>query len=106
MATPQDVENSLKVIEKQALEICVLKRQIENDMAAILRKKDDKIQDLETELRIVKRQLEAFQGRQMDEILQRRRAAMQFYREQYERTHTIHGDENTANSEEGLDEID
>jgi hypothetical protein len=46
-----------------------------------------RIEELEQELRIVRRQLEQFQGRQMDDIMERRRAAMQFYREEYERLH-------------------
>ena len=44
-----------------------------------------RIEELEQELRIVRRQLEQFQGKQMSEIMERRRAAMQFYREEYER---------------------
>ncbi len=46
-----------------------------------------RIEELEQELRIVRRQLEQFQGKQMSEIMVRRRAAMQFYREEYERLH-------------------
>ena len=45
------------------------------------------IEELEQELRIIRRQLQQFQGRQMDEIAERRRAAIQFYREEYERKH-------------------
>ena len=56
-------------------------------MSDIIKQQAQRIQDLEQELRIVKRQLQQFQGRQMDEILERRRAWMQFYREEYEREH-------------------
>ena len=45
------------------------------------------IEELEQELHIIRRQLQQFQGRQMNEIAERRRAAMQFYREEYERKH-------------------
>ena len=45
------------------------------------------VDELEQELRIVKRQLKQFQGYQMDEIAERRRAALQYYREEYERQH-------------------
>ena len=46
-----------------------------------------KIADLEQELRIVHRQLQQLQGRQMEELAERRRNALQNYREEYERTH-------------------
>lgn len=32
-------------------------------------------------------QLDQFQGRQMEELAERRRAAMQYYRDEYERNH-------------------
>ena len=57
------------------------------DQTALIESQARHIQDLEQELRIVRRQLEQFQGRQMDEIAERRRSAMQFYREEYERKH-------------------
>ncbi len=44
-----------------------------------------RIDELEQELRIVRRQLEQFQSKQMDEIMERRRAALQYYHEEYER---------------------
>ena len=54
-------------------------------METLIKKQAECIEELEQELRIVRRQLEQFQSRQMDEIAERRRAAMQFYREEYER---------------------
>ena len=54
-----------------------------------------RVEELEQELRIVRRQLEQFQGRQMDEIAERRRQALNYYREEYERAHpgyqNVHG---------------
>ena len=58
-----------------------------SDQTSLIERQAQRIQELEQELRIVSRQLEQFQGRQMDEIMERRRAAMQFYREQYELKH-------------------
>ena len=51
-------------------------------------------------LTIVKRQLEQFQTRQMHEFVERRSAALQYYREEYER---LHPNEPTTCS--GSDEI-
>ena len=53
----------------------------------VLEKKCLLVDGLEQELRIVKRQLEQFQGRQMDDIAERRRVALLYYREEYERKH-------------------
>ena len=58
------------------------------------------IEDLEHELRITRRQL---QDREMKEITERRRAAIQFYREEYERKH---GPPNIKPRAEGTDVID
>lgn len=46
-----------------------------------------KIEELEQELRIVRRQLDQFQGRQMEEMAERRRQALNYYRDEYSRTH-------------------
>ncbi len=46
-----------------------------------------RVEELQQELRIVHRQLDQFQGRQMAEIASRRRAALQYYRDEYARTH-------------------
>ena len=76
----------------------------------VIQQQAARIEELEQELRIVRRQLEQFQGRQMDDIMHRRRAAMDFYREEYERTHgasRVDGVLRVAEYEgDGLDEID
>jgi hypothetical protein len=51
----------------------------------------ERIAELEQELAIVRRQLEQFQGAQMSAIQERRRAAMQYYREEYQRLHPNYG---------------
>ena len=53
----------------------------------LIQKQAQRIKELEEELRIVRRQLEQFQTRQMEEIGRRRRATIKFYREQYEKEH-------------------
>lgn len=53
----------------------------------LIQQQANKIEQLEQELRIVQRQLQQFQGRQMNDIAARRRAAMQYYREQYMMKH-------------------
>jgi hypothetical protein len=75
------------------------------DQASLVERQAQHIKDLEQELRIVRRQLAQFQGRQMGYIAERRRAAMQFYREQYEREHGPTATHIAATSE-GLDELD
>ena len=54
------------------------------DQTALIESQARHIQELKDELCIVKRQLQQFLGRQMNEIAERRRSALQFYREQYE----------------------
>ena len=66
----------------------------------------ERIGDLEQELRIVKRQLEQFQSRQMDEIFRRRQEAMDFYKREYERTGKNSKLKGIHNEGNGLDEID
>lgn len=73
-------------MERQARRICELEQEL-CDQTCEVERQAYHICDLEQELRIVKRQLGQFQGRQMDEIAERRRAAMQYYREQYELKH-------------------
>ena len=65
-----------------------------------------RIRELEHELCIVYRQLERYQGRELDDILDRRRAAIQFYREEYERTHGAPPTYCRGNSDEGQDVVD
>ena len=60
-----------------------------NSMSALVKQQAHRIQDLEQELRIVKRQLQQFLEQKMNEILECRRAYMQFYKEEYEREHNI-----------------
>ena len=69
--------------------------------------------DLQQELRIVHRQLDQFQGKQMQEIAIRRQQALQYYREEYERTHpdgtaafTGRGGLIEADEGDGCDEVD
>lgn len=57
------------------------------DKDEVIRQQAGRIQVLEQELHIVHRLLEQFQGRQMDQIAGRRRAALAYYREEYERLH-------------------
>ena len=77
-----------------------------SDQTYLIEKQAQRIEELEQELRIVKRQLQQFQGRQMDEIAERRRAAMQFYREEYERTHGATAYRSMAEETGGFDEVD
>ena len=70
-------------------------------MEDVIIQQSRRICDLEQELRIVKRQLEQFQTRKMYEFVERRSAALQYYREKYER---LHPNEPTTCS--GSDEID
>lgn len=73
-------------------------------MEALLKKTQqqaDRIQELEQELSIVRRLLEQYQGRQMNEIAARRRAAMDFYRNEYQRLH-LHDHSDCS----GDDEVD
>ena len=61
-----------------------------------------RIEELEQELRIVKRQLEQFQTRQMAEFARKRQQAMDYYKKEYERTHG----ERQIKKGVGFDEID
>ncbi len=64
-----------------------------------------RVEELLQELRIVHRQLDLFQGQQMAEISSRRRAALDYYRDSYARTHPDYsrdGDESGG----GCDTVD
>ena len=63
---------------------------------------------LEQELRIVERQLQQYQLHQMEDIAARRQAALQYYKEEYMRTHPHAEPSNRSfdDSGYGLDVID
>ena len=64
-----------------------------------------RVEELRQEVRIVHRQLDLFQGQQMAEIASKRRAALDYYRDSYARTHPDYsrdGDE----SGDGCDTVD
>lgn len=73
-----------------------------------------RVEELKSELRIVTRQLQQYQSAQMNEIAERRRSAMMFYREMHERQQQATGYLNvqstphvgTQEAGEGYDVID
>ena len=72
----------------------------------LIQRQAKRIAELEQELQITRRQLDQFQGRQMDEIAQRRRSALQFYREQYELKHGAETWYSKQRDGDGYDELD
>ncbi len=69
----------------------------------IIQRQTIRIEELESELRIVHRQLEQFQGVWMREFAERRRAALQYYRAEYDRSHHSRS---SSPSGDGNDTID
>lgn len=77
-------------------------------MDALLQKAQqqaDRIEELEQELGIVRTLLKQYQGRQIKEIAERRRAAMNYYREEYQRS-GLHPPDHHVSGGNGNDEID
>ena len=54
---------------------------------AVIEQQAECIKQLRQELDIIRRQLQQFQGKQLEEIAAHRRAARRYYREEYERIH-------------------
>jgi hypothetical protein len=60
-----------------------------------------RIKELEQTLRIVERQLDQFQGRQMTELAARRQAALEYYRQEYHRADPVAVSSGCPNADEG-----
>ena len=91
------------IIRNQAAHISELEQTLSMEKDAIIQSQAVRITELEQTLNIVRRQLEQFQGRQMDELAERRREALKYYREEYEK---LHGGYTNVHYKGGDDTVD
>ena len=79
------------------------------DLLQRIESQTQRIEKLEQELLIVHKQLNFFQRREMNDFVEKRRAALQFYREEYERKHPSRTAEGCGNDNwregDGLDVV-
>ena len=85
--------------------LCIMETFKPTETSVLVEQQAARIQELEQELWIVRKQ--RFQGREMDVILHRRTAAMQFFRKEYERRQNAPSMCQCLNSQSGgYDDVD
>ena len=86
MSNYEEASFQLATIDSLRLELARCKDKLE--LAQIDRRRAlIKVEELRQELGIVHRQLDTFQGRQMHELAARRSVALQYYKDEFARTH-------------------